>query len=1128
MDYLCELPTDYARKKALDSLPPTLDATYARILRRVNESNHDVQVMVQRSLRWIAHAQKALDVAELCEAISVNPGDTFLNREGIPAVEEILRCCSSLIRRSMSGSGLEFAHFTVKEYLQKLGQVADNEFSVYHIQALPCHIELTEVCLTYLNLGDFGQVDVTDKEARTRRMKDYALRSYAVMKWRHHAEAKMSNERIFHLIQQLFCPSKSSNFITWAQDYNLLLDEDGLLGNPETRENYTFDNVNRRLATTGPLHYAALLTIPELCTWLLHEGCEVNQGSLCGTPLLCTIFGTEGFTASKVEISEILEYVEEDEDMTSTLITLLESGADPNCYYDNGETKLSLLGVFAHFQWKYSCLELLRRGAVVDEYARTRFRKWENSFDDYREDILTAEICREDLEENDYASILERMLAFDEFVTMDLSDSEQPVSEIQYGDNINHLFLAAKFGQLGIITRLLVGNSLDLNVAETETGRTALHYAAENGHSKVVTLLLAHGAESDVVDSDGRTPIFLATKATEPHCFLSLLRQGDNISAKDLEGYTIIHHAAKNGNIAALLALKERLDVSVASRCSRAVEGPTTPIYAELGTGGEAEIIPTGQNFLQAISQKSKKGETPLHLAVAGGSLDVLRCLLDSNCDPKALMNDGSTALHCVAENKYPEQSHVDILNVLLEHGVDPCHPRCDGATPLHVMTQGPYRGGKDLSVSLDVLETLARSEGTLLQTNAEGLTALHLLLRSCFGLPDAPDDASNWAQAALNALLGAGADLQVVDSQNQSALRYLLNTFTAPTTCPNPKTLSHMMSVVIDHAGKDESLLEMITSPAVLVLAIKFGQSELIQKLLDRSPEVDLIATTLPAMTPIQAACRYRCDHNILLRMLDLSRARCDPAGLGSDLLRLACQRNDTEAYASALVLLEAGFDPSNRSSKGENALMLAARAGNVDIVKLLISHEVDPSVSDAKGCNVAHYALDSGRVEVVCALRHCKLDWGARGEMSIDNHTLHDVTALHFAARQEDSTLLEYLIDEKLISDVDCVTKEAVTPLHVAVWSSAPPNVAVLLSKKANTHIMDTIDGESPIHMATRFGDRHSLSEFLRHGCDVTIPDSDGLDCHIIALKYGFKDLAQMIAEFAQKQGMCRSHTD
>ena len=104
-------------------------------------------------------------------------------------------------------------------------------------------------------------------------------------------------------------------------------------------------------------------------------------------------------------------------------------------------------------------------------------------------------------------------------------------------------------------------------------------------------------------------------------------------------------------------------------------------------------------------------------------------------------------------------------------------------------MIQGPYRRSEDLSVSLEVLETLARPEGTLLQANAEGLPALHLFLRTCFSRPDYRDDAINWAKAALNALLGAGADLQVVDSQNQSAIRYLLNTFTG-TRCPNPVTL--------------------------------------------------------------------------------------------------------------------------------------------------------------------------------------------------------------------------------------------------------------------------------------------------------------------------------------------------
>ena len=1125
MDYLCELPTDSARKRALNSLPPTLDATYARILRRVKESNHDVQVLVQRSLRWIAHAREELSVAALCEAVSVKPGDTFLNREEIPAEEEILRYCSSLIRKSTSGSGLELAHFTVKEYLQKLDEVADNEFSAYHIQHLPCNIELAEVCLTYLNLDDFTRVDITDKEARTRRMNDYALRRYAVEFWHRHAKEKMADERIFHLIQQLFLPSKSSNFMTWAQDYNLLL-LDRVYVRPEDKDVSIFDAVNLRLATTGPLHYAAILKLPELCTWLLHEGCEVNQRSPYGTPLQWTILDTEALTPKMVFRWNIMDDEDEFEDMMSTLMVLLDGGADTNCYYDDGKAKLSLLGIVATRVWKYACLELLRCGAVVDEFAKTRFREWTDFAEEsFSEHIFAERIGRKDLEQDDYARILERMLAFDELESIDQSESNISVSELQYGASIDHLRLAAKFGQAGIITKLLTNSSLDLNAAETGTGRTALHYAAESGHSNIVTLLLAHGADSNLVDGGGRTPISLATEATESDCFLNLLRQGCDIGAKDLEGYTIIHHAAKNGNIAALIALKEHYEIPGASGCSKAVESPTTPLYAELDTVGEAEIFPTEPSFLQAISQISADGKTPLHLAVAGGSLDVLRLFFDSNCDPNVLMNDGSTALHCIAENGRLRDSHIDITKVLLEHRLDPCHPRNDGATPLHVILQRQYRNEDDRSIRLQVLETLARAEGTLLQTNAEGLTALHLLLRTCFGRLDALESAFEWAKAVLALLLEAGADLQAVNSQNQSAIRYLLNTFTA-TTCSNPRTLSYMISVIIDHAREDESLIKMVTSPAVLVVAIKFGQLELIQKLLDRSPAVDLKASTLPAMSPMQAASHYRCDRNILFRLLNLSKARSDPAGLGSDLIRRACQRNDTEAYASALVLLEAGFDPSICSSRGENALMLAARAGNVDIVNLLIGRGVDPSVFDAQGCNVAHYALEGGNVEVIHALRHCELDWGAKGEMSIHDLMLQDITALHVAATQGNSTLLEYLIDEKLITDIDCVTRDRATPLHIAVWSKRLRNVAVLLSKKANAHVLRIPWGESALHMAARFGCRDIVSEFLQNGCDVTVPNKDGLDCQMIALKYGFNDLARMFAEFAQKQGVSISY--
>jgi hypothetical protein len=46
LDYLCELNTNKALRKALNSLPPTLFATYKHILDRVNANNSNTQQLV--------------------------------------------------------------------------------------------------------------------------------------------------------------------------------------------------------------------------------------------------------------------------------------------------------------------------------------------------------------------------------------------------------------------------------------------------------------------------------------------------------------------------------------------------------------------------------------------------------------------------------------------------------------------------------------------------------------------------------------------------------------------------------------------------------------------------------------------------------------------------------------------------------------------------------------------------------------------------------------------------------------------------------------------------------------------------------------------------------------------------
>ncbi|KAF9767346.1 hypothetical protein IL306_000105 [Fusarium sp. DS 682] len=104
LDHLCELPTDRARKQALDKLPPTLFATYERILMKVEGYSDDVKRMVQRTLLFISapcpNSLDTLSFEEAREVISLADGSDTLDEDEVVEKAEVLRWCGSLVRTS--------------------------------------------------------------------------------------------------------------------------------------------------------------------------------------------------------------------------------------------------------------------------------------------------------------------------------------------------------------------------------------------------------------------------------------------------------------------------------------------------------------------------------------------------------------------------------------------------------------------------------------------------------------------------------------------------------------------------------------------------------------------------------------------------------------------------------------------------------------------------------------------------------------------------------------------------------------------------------------------------------------------------------------------------------------------
>ncbi|TDZ24444.1 Vegetative incompatibility protein HET-E-1 [Colletotrichum orbiculare MAFF 240422] len=152
LDHICNLPSDRARRYALGKLPPTLPATYERILTELDKLNDEAKQLVQRTLLLISLPPlRQLTFDELCEAISVDLDSDTLVDDDLVEKEEVLRWCGSLVRQSVESRTVEFSHFTVQKYLEE-DCPKHPTIHQYGVSKDKAYALLGSLCLRYLTL----------------------------------------------------------------------------------------------------------------------------------------------------------------------------------------------------------------------------------------------------------------------------------------------------------------------------------------------------------------------------------------------------------------------------------------------------------------------------------------------------------------------------------------------------------------------------------------------------------------------------------------------------------------------------------------------------------------------------------------------------------------------------------------------------------------------------------------------------------------------------------------------------------------------------------------------------------------------------------------------------------------
>jgi ankyrin len=215
------------------------------------------------------------------------------------------------------------------------------------------------------------------------------------------------------------------------------------------------------------------------------------------------------------------------------------------------------------------------------------------------------------------------------------------------------LMYASEEGHVRVVLLLLEhmgGQAQGLEVTDAwYSGRTALHWAVAGGHEEVVTALLRHGARADTRDRSGKSAIMTSLLGGELKIMGLLVDHlgTQALQERDGEGRSLLHIAIGRENCyrredAVPYLLSEGLVPNL-----RDNQGETALMYAAMGisTGPDMEIMQTLLDYMggEGLDERNNEGWTALHFAVNHGRPANVRALLVAGADPTIMDNQGRT-----------------------------------------------------------------------------------------------------------------------------------------------------------------------------------------------------------------------------------------------------------------------------------------------------------------------------------------------------------------------------------------------------------------------------------------------------------------------------------------------------
>jgi len=329
------------------------------------------------------------------------------------------------------------------------------------------------------------------------------------------------------------------------------------------------------------------------------------------------------------------------------------------------------------------------------------------------------------------------------------------------------LLAACRAGATTCVTTL-TRDSGSLRLALDDDGRCALHHVAACDRALLVERLC--GADATLIsrrDAQGATSLHSAAAAGAGAAIGALLRHGANATLEDVQKRTprdVALELMQERAAAQLDAMADAIDDGDFEECARLAEAGNWPVDWCSTSGNTALVAAARRGAPDAVSRLLRCGaavdapaacnETPLSAAATAGHLDVCAALLAAGANPTKVIDQSASLLIAAVVSDEPE-----LVDALLARSASARPAKCTSEPT------GAFLVAVELGSAQIVNSFVQRAikTGALDVDEPHG----HIKIRALHAA------AARGRADIVQSLLGAGAQVDVLDAEGMSALHY-------------------------------------------------------------------------------------------------------------------------------------------------------------------------------------------------------------------------------------------------------------------------------------------------------------------------------------------------------------------